>query len=214
MMDCHEPDPYSQQPICHCGRTQSRDNEADNGDNCCHTQQPQQEDTAVFFPLNFFNVINIALFIYLFIYSLPAADMPPSWLLQFYQVMTIQIESWKMGETSLVIVPPYTYIYTICVCVCVNGLWLLASFSPLGRVLLLLDVFLNRETSVKVPRLKLLKRKTQAAVFWSPPSLIPLLQNASLVTTEFQTPFNKRSKQNRLALSGRVWLFKTTGIPA
>lgn len=74
-------------------------------------------------------------------------------------------------------------------------------------------VFLNREAeATKVFRLKLLKRKNPSCwiLFFS----IPHSVSTKRFTCHYRLPssFNKRSKRKRLALSGRVWLFKTIGI--
>lgn len=66
-----------------------------------------------FFLRNFSNVRNIALFIYSLPYLLHI------WLLQFFQVMTIQIESQKIGKTSIIIVPLLVLVHIqIYGCVC------------------------------------------------------------------------------------------------
>lgn len=81
---------------------------------------------------------------------------------------------------------------------------LTVSFFPVHRatvsLAMLVTVFLNRVTNtMKVFRLKLLKRKTLVAEFCSSLSLIPLLQNASLVTTDSRAPLINAPNEN-------VWL--------
>lgn len=88
------------------------------------------------------------------------------------------------------------------------------SSGPLHPSALFVTVLLNRVTNAtKVLRPKLKKKE-------KPLLLSSVLSNPHFISTKrftchhrLPSSFNKCSKRKCLALSGRVWLFKTIGIP-
>lgn len=89
------------------------------------------------------------------------------------------------------------------------------SFGLQNLCAVFVTVFLNSDKGYitkEALRRKVFKRNIPLVGLYSPLSLIQFPQNASLVTADSRAPLINAAKRKCLSLSGRVWLFKTSGI--